>query len=127
MVDLVTGPDRGHRISCQNMECSRENKNKRLLASHSRAIFYWTIAVQGIGQEAQHRSGRRGTTGPGLFAVVRKPNQQGRIDHAQPFAYLSFRCLKSWRLCAVALTLSLEAACLDAQRRGQDIRLKGRS
>jgi hypothetical protein len=54
MVDLVTGPDRGHRISCQNMECSRENKNKRLLASHSRAIFYWTIAVQGIGQEAQH-------------------------------------------------------------------------
>lgn len=46
--------------------------------------------------------------------MVRKPNQQGRIDHAEAFAYLSFACLKSWRLCAIALALSLEPACLDA-------------
>ena len=46
------------------------------------------------------------------------PDQWGRIDHAEPFAYLSGGCLKSWRLCGMALGLSIERACMHAKRTG---------
>ena len=71
-----------------------------------------------------------GATGPGLFSPwFGTPDQQGRIDHAEPFAYLSLGRLKSWRLCGIALALSLERKCLHATRPGQiwDLRPKGRS
>jgi len=128
MLDLVAGPDRGHRISCQNMECSGEKKNKRLFESSARAIS------TGSGDRAGSPTSKAvewARQAPDFFAFspwFTTANQWGRIDHAEPFAYLSVGCLKSWRLCGIALALSFERACLHAKRLGRiwDLRPKRR-